>query len=57
LRALIENAGKAADNADALRAALEAALHATFITMFVVALMVAAVTLLIPKIKLKPRAR
>jgi MFS family permease len=56
LRGLINNT-KAADNADALRAALEASLRATFITMFVVALMGAAVTLLIPKIKLKPRAR
>ena len=57
LRALIDNTGKAADNAGALRAALETSLHATFITMFVVGLAVAAVTLLIPRIKLKPRAR
>ena len=54
LRGLVDSAA-GANNAAGLREALAGSLHATFVTMFAVALAVAAVTLAIPKIKLKPR--
>jgi Na+/melibiose symporter-like transporter len=52
LRGLTQSGGA---EAGGLREALAGSLHVTFVTMFAVALGVAAVTLAIPKIKLKPR--
>ncbi len=52
LRSLLDGSAKDASMAGAIRAALESSLHLTFLTMFAIAVLTAAISALVPKIKL-----
>ncbi|HEY1942951.1 MAG TPA: MDR family MFS transporter [Roseiarcus sp.] len=52
LRGLLDGSAKDASMTGPIRAALESSLHLTFLTMFAIAVLTAAISALVPKIKL-----